>query len=154
MAFRRATVRAVATALATAAALSTALADQEASPAKTVRISGEIRFKKAAPIFLRLLSQDASGKEKTVAKQRLSPTADDVARGSITYEFAELARGRYAIVCFQDTNGNGKLDIGIFGPKEPATTYRLARPKFRAPRFEEMAFDASHEVTDANLVLR
>ena len=37
-------------------------------------------------------------------------------------------------------NGNGDLDMGSFGPKEPWGTYRDARPKFRGPKFEEMAF--------------
>jgi uncharacterized protein (DUF2141 family) len=154
MADRCMAAAAIATVLATAAALSPALADQEASPSKTVRISGEIQFKRTASIVLRLLSRDQSGKEGTERRQVLPISAEDAARGSVHYEFAELAPGRYAVMCFQDTNGNGKLDIGMFGPKEPATTYRLARPKFRAPHFEEMAFDATQDVTNADLILR
>jgi uncharacterized protein (DUF2141 family) len=154
MADRCVAVLAVATALALAVALSPALADQEASPTKTVRIAGEIRFKKTASIVLRLLSRDQSGKERAERRQILPISAEDAARGSIHYEFAELMPGRYAVMCFQDTNGNGKLDIGMFGPKEPATAYRLARPKFRAPRFEEMAFDVAQDMASADLVLR
>ena len=54
---------------------------------------------------------------------------------------AGVPPGRYAVKCFQDTNGNRKLDIGMFGPKEPWAVHRPARPKLRPPRFEEMAFE-------------
>ena len=54
----------------------------------------------------------------------------------------------YAIRVFQDVNGNGDLDIGSFGPKEPWGTYRNVRPKFRGPKFEEMAFDVKETMKD------
>jgi len=127
---------------------------EEASPTRTVTISGDVRPKKNAPVFLRLLALDSSGKEYVARERVIELTAADVARGSLRYEFAGLQPGSYALKAFQDTNGNKKLDIGVFGPKEPWATYRHARPKLRPPRFEEMAFDAQADVADAQLVMR
>jgi uncharacterized protein (DUF2141 family) len=129
------------------------LAEESPVP-PSVRVAGEVRFKKSAPIFLRLIALDEAKKEVVVREQIIDLTAEDIARASIHFELAGLAPGRYALKCFQDTNGNKKIDIGMFGPKEPWSTYRLARPKFRPPRFEEMAFDAVQDVTNAHLILR
>jgi uncharacterized protein (DUF2141 family) len=122
--------------------------------APSVVISGEVRFRKNAPIFLQLLELDQGKQERVAREQVIELVPEDVARGTVRYEFAGLPPGRYALKCFQDTNGNKKIDIGIFGPKEPWATYRLAKPKLRAPRFEEMAFDATHDVATADLTLR
>ncbi|MBN2371834.1 MAG: DUF2141 domain-containing protein [Vicinamibacteria bacterium] len=121
---------------------------------RAVAIGGEVRFNKNAPIFLRLLEPDEAKQERVARERVIELSGEDAARGAIRYEFNGLQPGRYAVKCFQDTNGNGKLDVGMFGPKEPWATFRLARPKLRAPRFEEMAFDASQDVTDADLLLR
>jgi uncharacterized protein (DUF2141 family) len=126
----------------------------QGTEATTVSIGGEVRFEKPAPVFLKLLALDASGKEFVARERVIALTAEDVTRRHLRFEFADLAPGRYALQAFQDVNGNGKIDIGIFGPKEPWATYRLAQPRFRPPRFEEMAFDARANVTDANLVMR
>ena len=129
-------------------------ASEPAAEAPTVTIGGEVRFEKTAPVFLQLLALDGSGKETVARSQVITLASEDVARRSVRFEFAGLAPGRYALKAFQDANGNGKIDIGMFGPKEPWATYRLARPKLRPPRFEEMAFDASVSVDDALLVMQ
>jgi uncharacterized protein (DUF2141 family) len=127
---------------------------EQKSSEPRVAIGGEVRIKKNAPVFLRLLELDEAGQERVAREQVIEFSAEDVERGTIRYEFVGLRPGRYAVKCFQDTNGNGKIDIGIFGPKEPWATFRSARPKLRAPRFEEMAFTVTHDVTDADLLLR
>jgi uncharacterized protein (DUF2141 family) len=134
--------------------LATLLPAEESPAPLSVRVAGEVRFKKSAPIFLRLIALDEAKKEVVVREQIIELTTDDVARAAIHFEFAGLTPGSYALKCFQDTNGNKKIDIGLFGPKEPWATYRLAKPKLRAPRFEEMAFDAVQDVTNADLILR
>jgi uncharacterized protein (DUF2141 family) len=134
--------------------LETMLLAEESPAPPSVRVAGEVRFKKSAPIFLRLIALDEGKTEVVVREQIIEPTKEDVARDAVHFEFAGLTPGRYALKCFQDTNGNKKIDIGLFGPKEPWATYRLAKPKLRAPRFEEMAFDAVQDVTNAHLILR
>ncbi len=49
--------------------------------------------------------------------------------------------GAYAISCFHDVNGNGTLDKNWLGvPTEPYCFSNNARPRFRAPRWEEAKF--------------
>ena len=62
---------------------------------------------------------------------------------NLTFVLKKVPSGRYVLQAFQDINGNGELDIGIFGPKEPWGNYRPSRPRFRAPTFEECAFDVN-----------
>ena len=51
------------------------------------------------------------------------------------------ASGYYAISCFQDLNNNGILDKNLLGiPTEPYAFSQNARPKFRAPSWEEAQF--------------
>ncbi len=128
--------------------------EEPAGTAATVKVAGLVTFKKDGPLFLRLIDLDESGRERVVREQVIELQPEQLARGSLRYEFGGLAPGRYAVKCFQDTNGNKKIDIGLFGPKEPWSTYRLARPRLRHPRFEEMAFDVPADVVDADLVLR
>lgn len=63
------------------------------------------------------------------------------AKGSLTVSFPNLPPGTYAISCFHDVNGNGKLDTNLLGiPSEPYGFSNNARPKFRAPNWEETKF--------------
>jgi len=62
--------------------------------------------------------------------------------GSLDLRFPELAPGVYALSCFHDLNGNGKLDTNLFGiPTEPYGFSNNARPKFRAPNWAEAKFE-------------
>ena len=58
--------------------------------------------------------------------------------GTLDFDCSGLAAGTYAVSCFHDLNDNGKLDTNLFGiPVEPYGFSNDARPKFRAPRWEE-----------------
>ena len=49
----------------------------------------------------------------------------------------EVPAGRWAMSAFEDRNGNGVLDMGLFGPKEPSGFW----PTFTGhhkPRFDEV----------------
>ena len=62
-------------------------------------------------------------------------------KGSMEIAFPNLPTGTYSISCFHDVNGNGKLDTNILGiPKEPYGFSNNARPKFRAPNWDETKF--------------
>lgn len=63
------------------------------------------------------------------------------AKGTIDISFPKLPAGSYSISCFHDINGNGKLDTNFLGiPTEPYGFSNNARPKFRAPNWEETRF--------------
>ena len=62
--------------------------------------------------------------------------------GTLRLEAVNLPPGTYAISCFHDLNGNGELDTNLFGiPSEPYGFSNNARPKFRAPKWEEAKFE-------------
>jgi len=61
--------------------------------------------------------------------------------GTMEISFPNLPPGNYAISCFHDVNGNGKLDTNLVGiPNEPYGFSNNARPKFRAPTWAEAKF--------------
>ena len=62
--------------------------------------------------------------------------------GSMKISLGNLPPGKYALSCFHDLNGNGALDTNWMGiPNEPYGFSKNARPKFRAPKWGEAAFD-------------
>jgi uncharacterized protein (DUF2141 family) len=64
---------------------------------------------------------------------------DDVSR-PITVSFSGLKAGRYALRAFIDRNGDGRLNVGPFGPTEPWALSWAAAEKRGVPRFEDVAF--------------
>ena len=50
----------------------------------------------------------------------------------------DLAPGDYSFVAYLDENGDGKLNLNVFGrPKEPFIFSNNIRPKLRKPTFDE-----------------
>lgn len=68
------------------------------------------------------------------------------------YEFLNIPEGTYGLRCFQDLNGNGFLDKGLFGPSEPWALSWREKKKF-PPRFKDISFDL-HEDKEMNLTLK
>lgn len=63
--------------------------------------------------------------------------------------------GRYAAQVFQDVNGNGKLDRGLFGvPKEPIGISRDAPIHFGPPKWPDASFDHGPQAQRIALKLR
>ena len=71
---------------------------------------------------------------------------------SMTWTFELAAPASYAIIVFQDTNGNGELDLSRLGiPQEPYGFSNNARsafgpPGYRKARIEFDAGDLTHEI--------
>jgi uncharacterized protein (DUF2141 family) len=60
--------------------------------------------------------------------------------------FDEVTEGRYAVAVSHDVNANRKLDTNIFGiPVEQWGVSNHVRPRLRAPRFDEVAFQLTGE---------
>jgi uncharacterized protein (DUF2141 family) len=60
--------------------------------------------------------------------------------------FDDLPAGEYAIGLAHDLNGNGKLDVNVFGvPTEPYGFSNNTRPKFRAASWAEAKFVLSEK---------
>jgi uncharacterized protein (DUF2141 family) len=59
-------------------------------------------------------------------------------RGVLHLKLPDFPDGWYAVSCFHDLNNNGILDKNLLGiPTEPYGFSNGARPKFRAPNWEE-----------------
>lgn len=68
---------------------------------------------------------------KPVQQVRMAPGTDP------SFQF-HLPPGEWALSAFEDRNGNGILDIGAFGPKEPSGFFR-AFHAWRKPRFADVS---------------
>jgi len=67
---------------------------------------------------------------------------DPAANKDLSVTVTNLPYGKYAVSIFQDMNGNGKLDKGLFGiPTEPFAFSNNYHPTFRAPTWDDCAFD-------------
>jgi len=115
-----------------------------------VKVSGEVKFPKTGKIYVSLISKEIADKEgeKSPFGAIIEVGEKELAAKKVAFMFENVPAGTYAIRAFQDVNGNGDLDMGSFGPKEPWGNYRDARPKFRGPKFEEMAFEVKEEMKD------
>lgn len=75
--------------------------------------------------------------------------------GSMQVNLGQLPPSQYAVSCFHDLNGNGELDTNLLGiPTEPYGFSNNARPKFRAPRWAEVAFSLRESSGKMSVVLR
>ncbi|MBC7777877.1 MAG: DUF2141 domain-containing protein [Phycisphaerae bacterium] len=82
---------------------------------------------------------DAFLKVEQVRRKKIVPIGQTDA---LKLSLGNLPPGKYALSCFQDLNGNGQLDTNWMGiPSEPYGFSNNSRPKFRAPKWTEAAFD-------------
>lgn len=111
-------------------------------------VSGKIFFEKEGNIYVSMttesqfMNKDASPTRRCV----LSTSADSTDTEWVTFEFDSLVAGEYVISAFQDVNGNGKLDMGWKGPKEPYG-FSGPRPRFM-PKFNDLKFEVGQSVCD------
>jgi len=75
--------------------------------------------------------------------------------GASVVTFSDLAPGTYAAVAYQDINGNGELDRGLFGiPLEPLGFSNGVVPVFSAPDFEDAAVAVADGLTEIGITVR
>jgi uncharacterized protein (DUF2141 family) len=69
--------------------------------------------------------------------------------------FRPVPAGTYAIACFHDENGNGKLDTGLFGiPKEGVCASNGATGTLGPPSFNDAKFDTSGTPRDVSVRMK
>ena len=93
------------------------------------------------------LWQGADGWLDRDSDRSLSRTATTRAEtGVAEVVFEGLARRDYAVTAFQDDNGNGSLDTGMFRiPREKLGFSNNVRPRFRSPPYEAAAVELDEE---------
>lgn len=137
--------------------------------AEGFKVAGEISFRKAGDVYLALVTKEqfdvdgdgAKAQKGEKQEARPSPFAVVIAAGEeeqksrkVSFAFLDVPAGTYGIKAFQDANGNGELDMGTFGPKEPWGMYRPKHPMFRGPTFEEIKFEVKGDMTDISFGLK
>lgn len=61
-------------------------------------------------------------------------------KNGLTYTFKGVDKGIYAVAVLHDENNNGKMDIGMFGPKEAYGFSNNARGILSPPSFDKASF--------------
>ena len=85
-------------------------------------------------VYLALV-EDLSWDKEPVAGLILNSA--DAVNGRLAFTFTDIKPGSYGIMVFQDEDGDGDLDTGLFGPTEPWGNYRKSRP---IPHLAEILF--------------
>lgn len=76
-----------------------------------------------------------------------------IAPGEATeFRFA-VKPGRWALSAYEDVNENGKLDMGMFGPKEPSGFWRPFHA-WRKPRFEDVGVEVDGDRAGVEIRLK
>ena len=119
-------------------------------------VAGEIKFDKQGDIYLRLASEIEfkNKKKESVFQTMISVGSEEMEKGRVSFKFTGVPKGLYVIRSFQDENGNGELDRGLLGPKEPWAFYGLKRPVFKKPKFEDISFEVNQDITDIYFELK
>ena len=65
----------------------------------------------------------------------------------------DVEGGRWTISAFEDSNGNGVLDMGTFGPTEPGGFWRDFT-EWHKPKFDDVASIVDRDTTTADIQLR
>lgn len=135
-------------------------------------VTGTITFEKTGDLYVSLVNEvqfncpdddddeQAQGQtavecEGEIATLQLQPNAQELQQKTIPFTFPNVPQGTYAIQVFQDVNGNGDMDEGSFGPKEPWGLSNLTKkPKLRAPKWDEVKFDVNQDVTNLTIIVK
>jgi uncharacterized protein (DUF2141 family) len=117
-----------------------------AAPPATFKLSGHIVGASGkSPVYVALWQADGF-------LQRPAQTVRMAAGDDLVFHF-DVPAGRWAVSAFEDTNGNGRLDMGGFGPEEPSGFWRPFDAP-RAPRFEDVDSLISRDISNADVRLK
>ena len=116
-------------------------------PAEGFVVGGEISFAKTGDLFIQLVNEEEFNNDRTPPFTLiLRVVPEEMKKGKAPFQFGGVPKGTYGVRCFQDVNGNQKLDWGLFGPSEPWGVNRPKRPAFRGPKFEEISFPVDRDI--------
>ena len=109
----------------------------------------------AATVEVRVAGVTAKGTVKVAVcdrerflKQCAYSASAPAQAGDTTVTVKGVPNGTWAVLAYQDENGNGELDRNLIGmPKEPYGFSRDARSKFGPPGFEDAAIQVDESAT-------
>ena len=110
-------------------------------------ISGEVLIYGVGDVYI-YLADEETAKTPMTGNMVIVIKNSDINKNfrKVPFQFENVEEGVYAIRCYQDVNGNEKLDKGLFGPKEPWwISYQGERPR-RFPKFKDIAFKVDSNI--------
>lgn len=125
------------------------------SQADSLSISGEIHFNCKGDIYVYLVDKETFKVPFTGIEKLFIEISDSLYKEKrVKYKFEGLGKGEYGIRCYQDNNDNGKLDKGLFGPKEPwRMSWKKGKPA-KWPKFKHISFDLDSSKVDLDISMK
>jgi uncharacterized protein (DUF2141 family) len=94
---------------------------------------------------------------ETSWKSKAPPVATgsvQAAPGTVTYTFKDVTPGLYSIDVFQDTDGSGKMQTGLFGKPKGAYGYSNNLTMMGKPTFDQANFQVTDKDTTVLIHLK
>jgi uncharacterized protein (DUF2141 family) len=104
------------------------------------RIEGTVRCSEEGMVYLQIVDRNAFRDDTSGFSRGAMIRTYGGERSTYPFLLEEIPPGTYGIRAFLDINGNEKIDFSLRGI-EPWGTYLPVRPRFRGPRFNEIAFE-------------
>jgi uncharacterized protein (DUF2141 family) len=121
-------------------------AQNRASAPPTCKLSGRILGASGKKVVYVALWRSDDFLKTPIQQTRIQPGAD------LNFAFT-VPPGRWAISAFEDRNGNGILDMGVFGPREPSGFWHTFNG-WHKPQFEEVASTVQADTLNADITLK
>ena len=126
--------------------LASPVAQASTAGPRSVKLSGRIAgWSGKHPLYLALwnekefLVRPAQGRKLNAGDEAL-------------FDF-DVSIGKWAVSAFEDLDGNGNLNMGMFGPTEPNGFWKPFRA-WRKPRFADVAVLIDHDTANATLQIK
>ena len=122
---------------------------------KSYTIEGVVTFPKMGKIYVYLVDEEVFKTPLTgIQTIAIEPNEKEMANKVVQFSFEGVQSGTYGIRCFQDTNGDGKLNKGVFGPSEPwGMSWKNEKPA-KWPSFDGIAFDVNVDIKSLKIELQ
>lgn len=130
--------------------LSLALALFSSAP-QTVSLTISSSVEKAGDLHLAVYDSKEGFKSRAEVLSVIRPTSG----GALSFEVQLPAAGDYVLAAFHDLNGNGELDLNVFGvPTEPYGFGQVPPTKWREPEFNEIATSVTTAGASTSIALK
>ena len=113
--------------------------------AEQYAVSGMVLVKQAGVLHIYLTDEEQFSVPLTGIRE-IRKDLEENRKQEIPFSFSDVPEGAYGIRVYVDTNGNGKLDRGLFGPSEPWGMSWQGEPRKGIPRFEDIAFNVERNI--------
>jgi uncharacterized protein (DUF2141 family) len=111
------------------------------------KITGRVLINEEGVLHIYLVDEDQFSVPFTGIEEFVVPISPvHLDSGSVPFAFPKIPAGRYGIRVFIDTNGNEKVDRGLFGPSEPWGMSWQEKRVARIPRFKDIAFQLAGDI--------